>query len=219
MKIRMTEDWPDAFGVVEASIHLVREHILLSMIFVIIIHYALNWFVLKLKMVSTVIIKIQNSRPKCHVYMRRNRVGLIVGLTLSISLLRRVQQLLKEPRWWDQFTSQFNDQFPKGFFRVMLLGRSSGLLVVDHDHLKEIFEAPNEEINFLEGLFGDTDFRYTFYGDVHNEYHVRVIRNQLTQNIASLIPDVVDELNAALEDEIDSVVRENGKVIIEASLS
>ena len=100
----------------------------------------------------------------------------------------------------------------------MLLGRSSGLLVVDHDHLKEVLEAPNEEINFLEGLFGDTDFRYTFYGDVHNEYHVRVIRSQLTQNIASIIPGVVDELNAALEDELDSVVRENGKLIIEASL-
>jgi len=100
----------------------------------------------------------------------------------------------------------------------MLLGRPSGLLVVDHDHLKEVFEAPNDEINFLEGLFGDTDFRHTFYGDVHNEYHVRVVRNQLTQNIASLIPDIVDELSVALADELDSVVSENGQLIIEVNL-
>lgn len=59
MKIRMTEDWPDALSVVEASIHLVRKHILLSMVFVIVIHYALNWFALRWKMVSTVIIKAQ----------------------------------------------------------------------------------------------------------------------------------------------------------------
>lgn len=90
--------------------------------------------------------------------------------------------------------------------------------MVDHDHLKEVFEAPNDEINFLEGLFESNDFRYTFYGDVYNEYHIRIIRNQLTQNIAALIPTIVDELNAALEDEVDTVVTENGQSVIKHNL-
>lgn len=89
---------------------------------------------------------------------------------------------------------------------------------MDHDHLKEVFEAPNDEINFLEGLFESNDFRYTFYGDVYNEYHIRIIRNQLTQNIAALIPTIVDELNAALEDEVDTVVTENGQSVIKHNL-
>ena len=100
----------------------------------------------------------------------------------------------------------------------MLFGRPSGLIVVDHSHLKEVLEAPNDEINFLEGILGDTDFRHTFYGDVQNEYHVRVVRNRLTQNFVSLIPDTVDELKAALKDEVDSLVPENGHLFMNFNL-
>lgn len=89
---------------------------------------------------------------------------------------------------------------------------------MDHDHLKEVLEAPNDEVNFLEGLVESTDFRYAFYGDIHNEYHVRIIRNQLTQNIAALIPSIVEELNVALDDEVDTVVTGNGHSVIERNL-
>lgn len=87
----MTEDWTDVVGVVESSIHRIREHILLSVVCVIVIHYALNWCAVRWNMVSTVIIKTQKSRPRCRVFMRWNRVGFIAGLILSLSLLGRVQ--------------------------------------------------------------------------------------------------------------------------------
>ena len=100
----------------------------------------------------------------------------------------------------------------------MLFGRPSGVIVVDHGHLKELLEAPNDEINFIDGILGDTDLSHTFYGDVHNEYHIRVIRNNLTQNIVSLIPDTLDEVKAALADELDSVVPENGQPVMKFNL-
>jgi len=56
MKIRMAAD---ALGVVEASIHGVREHILLFLICVVVIHYAFNLFAAKWKMVSSFLIKLK----------------------------------------------------------------------------------------------------------------------------------------------------------------
>jgi len=43
-------------------------------------------------------------------------------------------------------------------------------------------------------------------------------RNRLTQNFVSLIPDTVDELKAALKDEVDSLVPENGHLIMNFNL-
>ena len=39
-------------------------------------------------------------------------------------------------------------QFPKEFFRLSLLNCPSGLIVIDRDHLKELFEAPDSSLNF-----------------------------------------------------------------------
>lgn len=47
------------------------------------------------------------------------------------------------------------------------------------------------------------DFRYTLPGDIFNLYHIKVIRNQLTQNIAALVPEMAEEL-ASVFDEFDS---------------
>lgn len=82
----------------------------------------------------------------------------------------------------------------------MFPGFPSGIIVVPPDHLKEFLTAPDNYLNLREGL-QDIDFRYVFRIDVHNTYHKRVIRNQLTQNIPNFLPDVVDELDAIFNDD------------------
>lgn len=88
----------------------------------------------------------------------------------------------------------------------MLSSHPSGLVVVDRDHIKELFSAPDSELNFLEAKLEHLDLRYTFKLDVHDDWHIDMIRNQLTQKISSLMPDIVDELTAAIGDELDLAV-------------
>ena len=88
----------------------------------------------------------------------------------------------------------------------MLLGHPGGLVVVDRSRLKEVFEAPSSQLSFLEAIYKDMDFRHIFNADDSNHYHIHVIRHQLTQNIAAVMSDTVDELNAALEDDLEAVV-------------
>lgn len=83
---------------------------------------------------------------------------------------------------------------------------SNSFVVVDHHHLDEVFRASNDELNFFEAMLEDNDFSHTFLGDVYNSYHVGVIRNKLTRNISTIMPSIVDELNAALDDEIDALM-------------
>ena len=88
----------------------------------------------------------------------------------------------------------------------MLMGYPLGLIVVDRDHIKEILEAPATHLDLMEALVQFMDFRYLFRGNVYDLYHGRVARNQLTQSLAALIPHIVDELTAALGDEIDTLL-------------
>jgi hypothetical protein len=94
-------------------------------------------------------------------------------------------------------------KFPRSFFRIPLLNYPSGVVVVDRQHIKELFSAPSASLGFFEAVIEDIDFRYTLPGDVHNLYHVKVIRNQLTQNIAAMMPGVAEEL-VSVFDEFDS---------------
>ena len=85
--------------------------------------------------------------------------------------------------------------------------------MVDRDHLQELLHAPNNELNFIEAIFEDADYRYIFPGDSYNMYHSHVIRTRLTQNIPSLIPDMVDEMTAAFGDEVESKLQMEGVIV------
>ncbi len=79
-------------------------------------------------------------------------------------------------------------------------------MVVDRDHIKELFSAHDSELNFLEAKLEHLDLRYTFKIDIYDDWHIDMIRNQLTQKIPALMPDIVDELTAAIGDELDAIV-------------
>jgi len=97
-------------------------------------------------------------------------------------------------------------QFPQSFFRLSLYNYPFGIVVVDRSHLKELFDDAGRSFNFFEAALEDLDFEATLGGDVHNLYHVPIIRNQLTQNISWMLPSLADELNSTFGDIIDTTV-------------
>lgn len=99
-------------------------------------------------------------------------------------------------------------QFPEGFFRLSLYNYPFGVVVVDRSHLKELFDDLGRSFNFLAAALEDLDFEATLSGDVHNLYHIPIIRNQLTQNISRILPSLADELDSAFGDIIDTTVSE-----------
>jgi hypothetical protein len=84
------------------------------------------------------------------------------------------------------------------------------LIVVDRDHLRELFEAPDSSLNFFEAALEDLDFRYTFQGNSYNLYHVPVIRNQLTRGISTFMPAMAEEIKCAFGDDIDPLLSNKG---------
>lgn len=96
----------------------------------------------------------------------------------------------------------------------MLLGHPTGLIVVDRESVKELFEASPSDLNFLEAFLENTDLRPLFKADLYNTYHVGVLRNQLTHHIPMWMPDIVDELNAALDDEFGSITHGMFKFVL-----
>jgi hypothetical protein len=96
----------------------------------------------------------------------------------------------------------------------MLPNHPKGVIILGREYLKELFEAPETDLNFLEATLEHTDFRNTFKGNIYDDWHASVIRNELTQNIPALMPDMVDEAYAVFEDELESAITK-GKVIEE----
>lgn len=87
----------------------------------------------------------------------------------------------------------------------MFLGFPSGIIVVPRDLLKEFFEAPSDYLNLSEGL-EDIDFRHIFHANIlHNPYHKRVIKNQLTENIPKFLPDMMEELTTIFNDDLEII--------------
>jgi hypothetical protein len=85
---------------------------------------------------------------------------------------------------------------------------SKGLIVVDRDHIKEFFDAPEGDLSFEAGFVDGLSLREMFNGDPSNDYHKRPLQGELTQNIAASMPYIIDELSAAFADEFDLTLGE-----------
>jgi hypothetical protein len=77
---------------------------------------------------------------------------------------------------------------------------------VGREHIKEFMSAPNDTLDMFAPIFDNGGFSYSFKGNLTDGWHVPVIRHQLTRNLSILLPEMVDELNAAMKDEFDSVI-------------
>jgi hypothetical protein len=86
-------------------------------------------------------------------------------------------------------------------FRINLPDAS--FLVVSRFHLKEMFSASEDDLSFTKNAAEGLELRYTFQKSIaENQYHAHIIRVELTRHISEMMPSIVDELGAAMDDEI-----------------
>jgi hypothetical protein len=87
------------------------------------------------------------------------------------------------------------------FFRVEFLG--TRIIVLTRDALKELFSASEDELSFVRSSSESVELKYTFHDRMAvDHYHAVVTRMQLSRHIPQMMPDIVDELSRALEDEV-----------------
>jgi hypothetical protein len=70
-----------------------------------------------------------------------------------------------------------------------------------------MFDAREDELSFVSATAESLQIRYTLeHPRIHfDHYHADVIRIRLTQNLRTLMPDLLDELNTALNDDFANV--------------
>jgi hypothetical protein len=101
----------------------------------------------------------------------------------------------------------------------MSLTSPRGVIIVDHAHLKELFEADDKVLDNIQGIIEESDFRYTTRISLYSTFHIDVIRNQLTRHIATMMPDIIDELNAVLREDLDHLVKDGIRRLFVGSYS
>ncbi|KAI0640041.1 cytochrome P450 [Trametes polyzona] len=87
-------------------------------------------------------------------------------------------------------------------FKVPLLDQwvvvVSGPKMVD-----ELRRRPDDELSFTESVADSMQIRYTLGPDTEDDpYHVDIIKEKLTRSVPAILPDVIDELNAAVPQHI-----------------
>ena len=92
-------------------------------------------------------------------------------------------------------------------FQVKFFGES--YVIVDPQHLKEFFDASESDLSFRKPIADFLELRYTFQENIAvNGYHVIKAKTELSgRRLSSLIPEILDELEAAM---IDEIVVEDG---------
>ena len=76
-------------------------------------------------------------------------------------------------------------------------------MVVPRQHLKELFSAPEDKLSLSVHSSESLALPYTFQRSVaEDDYHTTVVRTELSRRIPELMPEIVDELEAAIADEI-----------------
>lgn len=94
-----------------------------------------------------------------------------------------------------------NLKFPKGFFQITLPDAS--YVVASREHLKQLFAAPEKDLSLAHSIGDRMQIRYTFDESIIlNQYHVPIVRTQLTRHMSKMMFEIVDELELALRDEI-----------------
>ena len=110
--------------------------------------------------------------------------------------------ILKGYKRVDRSTLQANVKFPNGFFQVKFFGES--YVILDPQHLKEFFDASESDLSFRKPIVDFLQLHHTFQESIAvNGYHVIKVKTELSgRRLSSLIPDILDELEAAMNDEI-----------------
>ena len=86
-------------------------------------------------------------------------------------------------------------------FRIILPNVS--YFVASRSHLQEMFSASEDDLSFTKNVADVLELRYIFQKSIaENQYHAHVTKMELTRHISEMMPDIVDELGAAMDEEI-----------------
>jgi cytochrome P450 len=87
-------------------------------------------------------------------------------------------------------------------FKVANLDRWQ-VIVSGPQAVEELRQAPDGELSFAAATREILAVDYTLGSNIQSDpYHVPIIRNQLTKNLDILVPDILDEIVQAFDDEI-----------------
>ncbi|KAI0758034.1 cytochrome P450 [Fomes fomentarius] len=68
--------------------------------------------------------------------------------------------------------------------------------------IDELRRSPDDELSSVEGTAEVLQLRHTLGPGVDDQFHVAVVRDKLTRNLAALYPDVLDEITEAFHEYI-----------------
>ncbi|KAA1468096.1 cytochrome P450 [Dentipellis sp. KUC8613] len=107
------------------------------------------------------------------------------------------------------------DKYKGGLFKMARLD-DWVVVATGVEQVDDIRKAPDDVLSFSEAVSRSLQVDYTLGNAVNNNpYHISIIRSQLTRNLASIFPDVREELVAAFDDAIPA--KEHGWVTMPAT--
>ncbi|RPD64699.1 cytochrome P450 [Lentinus tigrinus ALCF2SS1-7] len=132
------------------------------------------------------------SDPLSHIPTVGGPSAPVVSYLSAINFLRNPKALLREGY----------QRFHGSVFKVALLGQwmviVSGPKMVD-----ELRKRPDEELSFIEGVEETLHTRFMLGREpLDDPFHVDIIKEKLMRSLTAVLPDVIDELRAAVPDYI-----------------
>ncbi|KAJ3489333.1 hypothetical protein NLI96_g2200 [Meripilus lineatus] len=92
------------------------------------------------------------------------------------------------------------DKYRDSAFRIPLLLRWE-VIIAGPKLVEEFWEMGDDELSFKDALSEQLQTLHTIGPDVHhNDYHIQIIRSQLTRNLSALFPDIRDEISTAFSE-------------------
>ncbi|KAK7460911.1 hypothetical protein VKT23_008839 [Stygiomarasmius scandens] len=143
-------------------------------------------------LVVTKIIRVRAEQAKLDAIPTIGPQGLFGSYLGALKYLSHGRQMVEEGYY----------KYPGGAFKVPLIDRwlvfVNGSKMVD-----DIRRAADEELSFPDAVLESLQTDYTMGKELRSHpYHVDVVRNSLTRNIAAKFADVKDEIECSFGDEI-----------------
>lgn len=74
-------------------------------------------------------------------------------------------------------------------------------MVVDRDHIKELFDAPEDVLSFSHSAANFLQRKYTMDDPLIRSFVIDVIKEKLSRNIPVLMDAIIDEVQCAMADQ------------------
>lgn len=78
------------------------------------------------------------------------------------------------------------------------------MVIVDRDHIKELYSAGDDELSFVEASKQFLQPQYIFQSDfLKYRFHIKPLKVFMSRQVPNAITDIIEEIGAAFDDEMD----------------